>query len=292
MPVHKTERFRKVNSRSRFNFMKILFFGDIVGQPARHALKKIVPELRKELEPDLVLANAENIAHGQGLSQKSLGELLPVGFDYLTTGDHAFVLRESEQILADKKQRILRPLNWPGDVAGRGFGFLTIGTRRLLLVNLIGRVFMKHDFDDPFKKIEELLDDYSLEGKEQGSEAVDVILIDFHAEATSEKAGLAWFLDGRVSAVLGTHTHVPTADERILPGGTGFLSDLGMVGTQNSILGADKDIVIKRFLTQRNLKMETAQGALVEVSGVFLETDDRTGLTKKIERIRKLVNLE
>ncbi len=272
--------------------MKILFFGDIVGQPARQALKKIMPQLKKELAPDLVLANAENVAHGQGISQKALEELSIIGFDYLTTGDHAYVLSESEQILSDKKQPILRPLNWPGSVAGRGFELITVGTRRLLLVNLIGRVFMKHDFDDPFKKIEELLDDYSLKGKEQGSEAVDAIIIDFHAEATSEKAGLAWFLDGRVSAVLGTHTHVPTADEKILPGGTGFISDLGMVGTQDSVLGANKDIVIKRFLTQRSFKMETAQGAVVEINGVWLETDDKTGLVKKIERIRRLVDSE
>jgi metallophosphoesterase (TIGR00282 family) len=272
--------------------MKIIFFGDIVGQPARRALEKIVPQLKKELEPDLILANDENVAHGQGVSQKSLEELVPVGFDYLTTGDHVYVIKDSEAILSDKQYKILRPLNWPGSVAGRGFELITVGTRRLLLVNLIGRVFMRQDFDDPFKKIEELLDDYSLKGKEQGSEAVDAIVIDFHAEATSEKAGLAWFLDGRVSAVLGTHTHVPTADERILPQGTGFISDLGMVGTQDSILGANKDIVIKRFLTQRSFKMEPAQGAIVEVNGVWLETDDKTGLIKKIERVRRLVESE
>jgi len=244
------------------------------------------------LEPDLVLANAENSAHGQGLAELPLKELLALGFDCLTTGDHAYVLKESEQILSDKKKPILRPLNWPGSVAGRGFELITVGTRLVLLVNLIGRVFLKHDFDDPFKKIEELLDDYSLKGKEQGSEAVDAILIDFHAEATSEKAALAWFLDGKVSAVLGTHTHVPTADERILPQGSGFISDVGMVGPQDSVLGADKEIVIKRFLTQRNLKMNTAQSSQAEVNGIILETDDKTGLAKSLLRVRRLVALE
>jgi hypothetical protein len=272
--------------------MKILFFGDIVGRPARQALKQILPQLKKELAPDLILANAENVAHGQGLTEPSLKEILDLGFDYLTTGDHAYVMKESEQLLQDKTKRILRPANWPGGLAGRGFEVLTVGTRRVLLINLIGRVFMKHDFDDPFKKIEEILEDYSLKGKEQGTEVVDVILVDFHAEATSEKAAMAWFLDGKISALFGTHTHVPTADERIFSQGTAFISDVGMVGPQDSVLGADKNIVIKRFLIQRNIKMETVQVGPVEVNGVFLEIDNQSGLATSISRIRRLVNLE
>ncbi len=272
--------------------MKILFFGDIVGQPGRRALAKVLPELKKEFEPDLVLANGENMAHGQGLGVKSLKEILDAGVDWLTSGDHTFALSEGEKLLVDKKNPLLRPLNWPGQVPGRGYEIINVGARRLMLVNLIGRVFMARDFDDPFAKIKELLEDYSLKGKEQGSEAVDAIIIDFHAEATSEKAALAWFLDGQVSAVLGTHTHVPTADERVLPQGTAFLSDLGMVGPQDSVLGADKEIVIKRFLTQRLFRLETGQSDISEVNGVFLETDDQTGLAKKIERVRRLVALE
>jgi len=272
--------------------MKILFFGDIVGQPGRQALKKILPELKQELKPDLVLANGENVAHGQGLTEKAIKEVLDCGIDFLTSGDHTFALGGSEQILADKKIPILRPLNWPGNAAGRGYEIITVGTRRALLVNLIGRVFMKHDFDDPFQKLKELLEDYSLKGKEQGSEAMDAIILDFHAEATSEKAALAWFLDGRVSAVLGTHTHVPTADERILPGGTAFLSDLGMVGPQESVLGANKETVIKRFLTQRLFKLETASGSQVEIGGAVIEINDQTGLAISINRIRKIVALE
>lgn len=272
--------------------MKILFFGDIVGRPARQALKKILPDLRRELTPDFILANAENVAHGQGLSMASLKELWDIGFDCLTTGDHVFVLPESERILVDETRTVLRPLNWPGNAAGRGFTLLTAGARRALLVNLIGRVFMRHDFDDPFKAMNELLEDYSLKGREAGSAAVDAIIIDFHAEATSEKAALAWYLDGRISAVLGTHTHVPTADERILPRGSGFISDVGMVGAHDAILGADRETVIKRFLTQRRFRLEAPISALAEVNGVILETDDLTGLAKSIVRVRRLVALE
>lgn len=272
--------------------MKILFFGDITGRPGRQALKQILPELKKELAPDLVLANGENMAHGHGVTEDSLAELLALGIDYFTNGDHTFSLGGSEEILADSTKPVLRPLNWPGQPAGRGSVLINVGTKRVLLINLIGRVFMKHDFDDPFMVIKEFLDDYSLGGKERGSEAVDAIIIDFHAEATSEKAALAWFLDGQVSAVLGTHTHVPTADEKVLPGGTGFISDLGMVGALDSVLGADKEIIIKRFLTQRMFKIESAMGNQAEVNGVVLELDDKTGLTKSISRVRRLVALE
>jgi len=272
--------------------MKILFFGDIVGRPGREALAKILPELKKELEPDLVLANGENAAHGQGIAHKALEELVKAGVDFLTSGDHAFALAESDQILEEKKLPILRPQNWPGQVPGRGFEIISVGAKRLLLVNLLGRVFMNRDFDDPFPAIKEILENYSLKGCEEGSEAMDAIIIDFHAEATSEKAALAWFLDGRVSAVLSTHTHVPTADEKILPQGTAFISDAGMVGPRDSILGVQKEIIIKRFLTQRLLKMEVAQDGPAEVNGVFLEIDDRTGLAEKIQRVRRIVAAE
>lgn len=271
--------------------MKIIFFGDIVGQPGRQALAKILPELKKELTPDLILANGENIAHGQGLTKKAVKEALDAGVDFLTGGDHTYVLKEGLEILADKEWPVLRPLNWPGELPGRGYEIVTLGARRLLIVSLIGRVFMKQDFDDPFQKVGALLDDYSLKGSQQGSEAVDAIVIDFHAEATSEKAALAWFLDGKVSAILGTHTHVPTADEKILPQGTAFISDIGMCGPRDSVLGMEKETVIKRFLTQRLLRMEAAQGP-VEINGVMLTIDDKTGLVQKIERVRQVVALD
>lgn len=272
--------------------MKILFFGDIVGRAGRQALKQIMPELKKEFEPDLIVANGENMAHGQGVTEESLAEVLEAGVQYVTGGDHAFVLGGSDEILADSSKPLLRPLNWPGGVPGRGSALITVGAKRILLINLIGRVFIRHDFDDPFVKVKELLEDYSLAGKEQGSEAVNAIIVDFHAEATSEKAALAWFLDGKVSALLGTHTHVPTADEKILPQGTGFISDVGMVGTRDSVLGADKDMVIKRFLTQRLIKIESAPSGQTEVNAVVVELDDKTGLAKNIARVRRIITLE
>jgi len=271
--------------------MKILFFGDIVGQPGRQALAKILPDLKKYFEPDLILANGENLAHGQGFSEKAVKEVLDIGLDFITGGDHVFGLKEGVQMLDEKKWPILRPLNWPGTVPGRGWQIIQKGARQILLVNLIGRVFMKQDFDDPFQKISELLDDFSLKGKEQGSTSVDGILIDFHAEATSEKMALGWFLDGKVSAILGTHTHVPTADEKILPGGTAFISDVGMCGSANSVLGMDKETVIKRFLTQRLLRMEVASGP-AEVNGILLTLDEKTGLSQNIERVKKTVAMD
>lgn len=271
--------------------MRVLFFGDVVGQPGRNALRQFLPGLKEEIKPDLVLANVENASAGRGLSERGLKEILSAGVDFMTSGDHSFALQGSSELLDSKDLPLLRPLNWPGKVAGRGFGILTLGARRILLINLAGRVFIRQDFDDPFQKISELLEEYSLKGKEQGSEPVDGIIVDFHAEATSEKAALSWFLDGKVSAVLGTHTHVPTADEKILPGGSAFISDVGMVGPAESVLGIDKEIIIKRFLTQRMLKMEVAKGP-VEINGIILEIDDRTGLVENIQRVRKQVVLD
>jgi len=268
-------------------YMKILFFGDIVGQPGRQAMKKILPELKEEFQPDLTIANGENMAAGLGFSQKTLEEIMEAGVDWLTNGDHAFDVKEAAGLLADKKWPILRPLNWPGDAPGRGWEIIRVGARRILLVVLAGRVFMRQNFNDPFFQIKELLEDYSLKGGKQGDEAVDAILIDFHAEATSEKGAMAWFLDGRVSAVLGTHTHVPTADEKIMPQGTAFISDLGMVGPRDSVLGIEPDIIVKRLLTQRLIKKEVAKNSPVEINGVFLDIDDQTGLAKKIQRIRR-----
>jgi len=271
--------------------MRVLFFGDIVGQPGREALKIALPDFKRELKPDLIVANGENMVHGNGLAPEQVKEVLAAGVDWLTLGDHTFDLKSGEEVLADKTQPVLRPLNWPGNVPGRGYEIISLGVRRLLLVNLIGRVFMRHDFDDPFQKIKELLEDYSLKGKEQGTKPADAIIVDFHAEATSEKEALGWFLDGQVSAVIGTHTHVATADEKILLQGTAYITDIGMVGPRDSVLGHNKDIVIKRMLNQRKLKMDIASDGPVEICGVLLTIDDKTGLAQNIVRVKKEVVL-
>jgi len=270
--------------------MRVLFFGDIVGQPGREALKIALPDFKRELKPDLIVANGENMVHGNGLAPEQVKEVLAAGVDWLTLGDHTFDLKSGEEVLADKTQPVLRPLNWPGNVPGRGYEIISLGVRRLLLVNLIGRVFMRHDFDDPFQKIKELLEDYSLKGKEQGIKPADAIIVDFHAEATSEKEALGWFLDGQVSAVIGTHTHVATADEKILLQGTAYITDIGMVGPRDSVLGRNKDIVIKRMLNQRKLKMDIASEGPVEICGVLLTIDDKTGLAQNIVRVKKCFN--
>jgi len=259
--------------------MKIIFFGDIVGKSGREAVAKILPQWKKKYQPDLVLANGENLSHGKGLTKKSLEEILKAGVDLVTSGNHVWQNKEAQELLNNKEIPLLRPANYPVSVPGQGYRVIEIRTKKVLVINLIGRVFMRDQYDDPFKKADEILD--------EAEEKLDAIIVDWHAEATSEKKALGWYLDGRVSAVLGTHTHIPTADECILPGGTGYISDVGMVGPKDSVLGMDKQLVIKRFLTQMPQKFEPAEGA-VEVDAIFLEIDNKSK-TKKIERLYEIV---
>lgn len=270
--------------------MKILFFGDIVGQPGRQAIKKILPELKKKYEPDLVIANGENLAHGKGITQESIKEVLDAGIDRLTLGNHAFAIKGASEILEDKKQPVIRPANWAPKIPGRGYEVINLRSKKILLINLIGRVFMGTQFDNPFACVDEILEDYSLDN-DSGKERVSAIIVDWHAEATSEKIVMGWHLDGRVSAVLGTHTHVGTDDWRVLPKGTAFVCDIGMVGPQNSVLGVDKDIIIKRFLSQINYRMEVAQGPVL-AEAIILTIDERTGLAQNIEKIKEIIEVE
>ncbi len=220
--------------------MKILFFGDIMGKAGREALAAALPKLKKKYEPDFVIANGENLAHGLGITRRTFKELMDFGVDAVTGGNHIFSKEDGLSLLKDDRKMIIRPLNYPEKTVGRGFLILQAGIKRLLLINLNGRVFMKEDLNDPFAEVEALLESYGL-GKEafdEGKERVDGILVDFHAEATSEKKAMGYFLDGRVSGVLGTHTHVQTNDDRILNGGTAYVSDAGMVGVEDSVIGA------------------------------------------------------
>jgi metallophosphoesterase (TIGR00282 family) len=259
--------------------MRILFFGDIVGRPGREALKEILPKWKKEYQPDLVVANGENLAHGKGITEKSLQEILELGVDLVTSGDHIWDQKGVAVLLEDKEIPILRPANFPECVPGQGCRVVEVRTKKILVINLIGRVFMHEQYDDPFRKADQIL--------EEVGEEINGIIVDWHAEATSEKVCLGWYLDGRVSAVLGTHTHIPTADARILPKGTAYISDVGMVGVRDSSLGMDKEMAIKRFLTQMNQKLEVAKGS-VEVNAVILELDNQ-GQAKKIEKLQKIV---
>lgn len=261
--------------------MKILFFGDIVGQPGRQAIKEILPQWQKKYQPDLIIANGENLAHGSGITEKSLNEILEAGIDFVTLGDHTWKQKEVAALLGSQEIPLIRPANFPPEVPGQGYRLIELRTKKILVINLIGRVFMHEDYDCPFRTADEILEDKA--------EEADVIIVDWHAEATSEKVCLGWHLDGRVSAVLGTHTHIPTADARILPKGTAYISDIGMVGVRDSSLGRDKEAAVKRFLTQIDQRLEVAEGP-VEVDAVIVEIGEK-GKAKKIKLVQEIVAL-
>ena len=252
--------------------MKILVIGDIVGRPGRQVVHKFLRGLRKQYKLDLVIANGENAAGGFGLTLSTAQELLDDGVDVLTSGNHIWAQKEIIPYL-DADMPILRPLNYPPGVPGRGY--LIIG--KMLVVNLIGRTFM-NNYDCPFRAMDKLLDE--LEDKPP------VIIVDFHAEATSEKVAMGRYLDGRVSAVLGTHTHVGTIDAQILPGGTAYVTDIGMTGPTDSIIGDDADAVIQRFLTQMPHHLSVGKGKPV-LNAILVEVDESSGKATGIERIQR-----
>jgi hypothetical protein len=259
--------------------MRILFFGDIVGKPGRQALKELLPAMRREHAPDVVIANGENASGGIGLTAETLRELLGMGIDILTTGNHVWKHRDLYGPL-DKEPRLLRPANYPAGAPGRGLGVYDLpGGHRLAVLNLCGTTYMD-PLDCPFRTAETLL--AQLEA-EEGQPVVR--LVDFHAEATSEKKALGWFLDGRVSAVIGTHTHVQTADAMLLPGGTAYLTDAGMCGVEASVLGMDHKVIVDRFLTKlpQRFRPATGRGSL---NGVLLDVEDATGKARSIRALR------
>lgn len=264
--------------------MKILFFGDIVGKIGRKAIKQVLPELRKEYQPDLIMANVENLAHGKGVTEKTLQEMLDAGINVFTSGNHVTKKGEYGKILEDKKFPLVRPANYPPSVPGREYLKIKVKNKNVYIINLLGRVFFQEDFDCPFRKFDELKKLLKLKKN-------DIIIIDFHAEATSEKNAFAWYVDGRASCVIGTHTHVPTADEKILPGGTGYITDIGMVGPRDSILGVKKDIIIESFLTQINQLHELPEKGEVEVNAVLLEVDEKSGKCLSLKRIQRTIDI-
>ena len=257
--------------------MKILFIGDILGQPGRRIVKQTLPLLREELQPDLVLANAENAAGGFGITPSLVEELLDLDIAVLTSGNHIWDKKEIYSYLRDQiNGRLLRPANYPAGAPGHG---LFVGKTPMgvgyAVINLQGRVFMPA-IDCPFRKADELFGSIP--------EDVKIRIVDIHAEATSEKQALSWYLDGRVTAVLGTHTHVPTADETVLPQGTAYITDLGMTGPYESVIGMERQSVIKKFLDQLPTRFEVAKGD-VRLSAVLLEVDPQTGQALSIQRI-------
>lgn len=255
--------------------MNILVIGDIVGKPGRRALKGLLRDLQKGYDIHFTIANAENAAGGRGINQDVFREIIDAGVDVCTMGNHVWDNRDIFTFI-DDEPRIVRPANYPGDCPGQGFHVYTAGfNKKVAVVNVSGRVFLGA-LDCPFQAMESILTD--LQGK------TDLIIVDFHGEATSEKLAFAYCFAGRVDAVLGTHTHIMTADERIMPGDTAYITDLGMTGPVDSILGMEKEQVIQRFLTQRPVRFEVARGA-AQLQGVVLNCDEDANRVMGIERI-------
>ncbi len=255
--------------------MRILFLGDIVGRPGRRAAREMLPALKEKYEPHLIIANGENAAGGNGITEEAAQELYDAGIDILTMGNHVWDRKEIYNFI-DRDKRIIRPANYPPGTPGQGFTVVSVQDIKVGIVNLSGRVFLP-PLECPFRSIDQILPLLQQE--------TSLILVDFHAEATSEKVAFGWYVDGRVTAVIGTHTHIQTADERILPGGTGYITDVGMTGPRDSVLGVKLEAVLKKFLTLQPVRFEVAGGAL-QLNALFLEIDPQRNTTQAIERIQ------
>jgi len=253
--------------------MQILFIGDIVGKPARNYLKEILPKLKNDLNLDLVVGNGENAAGGSSITPDTAKELFNSGINIITSGDHIFKKRESEEAL--ETMDVIRPLNYGELAKGRGYIIKKVNNNTVAVINLIGRVFMQ-PLDCPFKSISSVLDNIRSQSK--------IIIVDVHAEATSEKLALGYFLSGKVSAVIGTHTHIPTADERIIDNFTAYITDVGMTGSFDSILGREKHQVIERFITNMPTRFNLAQND-VRMQAVLINIDDLSGRALSIKRL-------
>jgi metallophosphoesterase (TIGR00282 family) len=259
--------------------MRLLFLGDVVGRAGRKAVTETLPRLRRRYQLDFVVINGENAAGGFGITEAILSELLAAGADVVTLGNHAFDQKDA-LVFIERQPRLIRPINFPPGTPGRGSGiFKSANGDDVLVINALGRVFMT-ELDCPFRAI-----DHEITACRLNRDA-DAIVIDFHAEATSEKQALGHFLDGRVSCVVGTHTHAPTADEHVLPAGTAYISDVGMCGDYNSVIGMDPQEPVSRFLTRiPRERFEPAMGP-VTISGLAVEIDDATGLTRRVQALR------
>lgn len=261
--------------------MRILFLGDIVGRGGRQEVARTVPRLREEWRLDFVVVNGENATGGIGLSGSHAKAILEAGADVITLGDHAFDQKDMLQF-CESEPRIIRPLNFSKAAPGKGARVFTArGGQKVLVAQVLGQVFMKRAFDDPFSAIDSVMRQYPLGGLVQAS------LLDVHCEATSEKMAMGHYCDGRVSVVVGTHTHVPTGDAMILPKGTAYQTDAGMCGDYNSVIGMKKDEPLRRFLTGMPKDRFEPAMADVTLSGLYVETDDRTGKATRVEMVRQ-----
>jgi metallophosphoesterase (TIGR00282 family) len=251
--------------------MRVLFIGDVVGSPGRQGLREAMPALRERHAPDLVIVNGENSAGGVGITERTARDLFESGTDVITTGNHVYRHREAYDFL-ESEQRVVRPANYPQANPGRGHTVVEVGGTRVRVINLSGGVGLRVA-RSPFDTVDSIL----------GHHEADAVIVDFHAEVTSEKVAMGWHLDGRVAAVLGTHTHVPTADGRVLPGGTAFVSDVGMTGSRTSVLGVKPEQALRSLITQMPTRFETAEED-VWVMGALVEVNER-GLADSFEQV-------
>lgn len=263
--------------------MKILFIGDIVGKIGRRALAQVLPDWKQAHQFDLVIANVENIAHGVGVTTQTLEEVRAAGVDFFTTGNHWASKADGLPLFGDKDTPIIRPANWPGKVIGDGYRVIEVGATPVAVINLLGQVFVQKQIDSPFHALDRILQELP--------KTVKNIVVDFQAEATSEKYALGWHADSRVSAVFGTHTHVPTTDARILPGGTAYVTDVGMVGALDSIIGDQKEEILATFLDQIPRKHEIPETGPAQVNAVLLETDNTSGRAVSLSRLDTIVTV-
>ncbi len=263
--------------------MKIIAIGDIVSTMGRTAVMQLLPEIKREFAPDFIVANIENLAHSKGITQKTVEEIRLTGVDLCTSGNHVWDKEEGIAILNEPNPFVLRPATYPHTAPGVGHKLVSVNAKNVLVINLQGQVGMKEHVESPFKTFDAIL-------KEYDKIKIDEILVDMHAEATSEKVAFGWYADGRASIVWGTHTHVPTADARILDKGTGYITDLGMTGPKNGILGVGRDEILAQFLTQLPQKHTMIKKGTAILSGIYAELEN--GSCTKIERIEKTIHIE
>lgn len=255
--------------------MRVLFIGDVVGKPGRIMLERYLPELIKSEQVDCVIVNGENAAAGVGINKKIFQEIINFGVDIVTMGNHVWGNRDIFQFI-DREERLVRPLNLPPESPGKGYQIVSIGDNKVAVINVLGTIFLSGSSTSPFHHVEAVIKEIRA--------ITPYIFVDFHGEATSEKQAFAWYFDGRVTAVIGTHTHVPTADSRILPRGTAFQCDAGMTGPNDGILGMDREIVLKRFVTGLPERFQVASGDM-QLNGVLIDCDAQ-GKSTDIRRVQ------
>ncbi|WP_308916916.1 TIGR00282 family metallophosphoesterase [Jannaschia sp. LMIT008] len=260
--------------------MRIMFLGDVMGRAGRTALQERLPQLRRDWRLDAVIVNGENASSGRGLNAAQAAAMFEAGADVVTLGDHAFDQKDMLQAV-ERDPRILRPVNYAKAAPGRGARTFDVAGRKILVIQVLGQVFMSRTYDDPFSALDAPLRAHPL------GRAVHATIVDVHAEATSEKMAVGHFCDGRASLVVGTHTHVPTADAQILPGGTAYLTDAGMCGDYDSVIGMDKVEPLRRFVTGMTRARFEPAGGPATLSGAFVDTDDATGLARQIVPVRQ-----